>query len=108
MGKVLLVIALVVGGLIAYVDSRPMWDDAGVTAAAIFLCCGVLGAAGPDRPWLWALAVGAWVPVFGVAVAGNYGSLLAVAFAFAGSYAGMGLRRLGALLATESSPGRAE
>ena len=100
MGKILLVVALVIGGLIAYVDSRPKWDDTGVTAAAIFVSCALLGAAGPDRPWLWALAVGVWIPMYGIATSGNYGTLLAIPFAFAGSYAGMGLRRLGADIAT--------
>ena len=94
MQKILLAIALAVGGLIAYIDSRPNWDDTGVTAAAIFLVCGVLGAAGPSRPWLWALAVGLWVPVLGITMTRNYGSLLALAFAFAGAYAGMAIRRI--------------
>ncbi len=65
MQKAVLAIALAVGGLIGYIDSRPNWDDTGVTAAAIFVVCGTLGAAGPSRPWLWALAVGMWIPVLG-------------------------------------------
>lgn len=39
---------------IAWVDSRPKWDDAGATA-------GVLGLIGPRRPWLWALGIGIWI-----------------------------------------------
>jgi hypothetical protein len=93
MNKVLLVVALTLGGLIGYVDSRPNWDDTGVTVAAILVCCGLLGAAGPSRPWLWALAVGFWIPLLGITRSGNYGSLLALPFAFAGAYAGMALRR---------------
>ena len=72
MHKVLLALALGLGGLITYVDTRPNWDDTGVTAMAIFLSCGLLGAVGPRRPWLWALAVGIWIPVLGIAVTGNY------------------------------------
>jgi len=94
MQKVLLVIALAVGGLIAYVDSRPNWDDTGVTAAAIFVVCGTLGAAGPNRPWLWALAVGLWIPVLGIAMTRNYGTLLALPIAFGGAYVGMAIRRM--------------
>ena len=94
MQKVLLVIAIAMGGLIAYVDSRPKWDDAGVTAAAIVVVCGTLGAAGPNRPWLWALAVGLWIPVLGIAMTRNYGSLLALPIAFGGAYIGMAIRRM--------------
>jgi len=93
MRYVLLAVAVVLGILIAFVDSRPTWDDTGVTAAAIVASCGVLGLLGPDRPWLWALAVGMWVPALGIAKAGNYGSLLALPFAFAGAYAGAATRR---------------
>jgi hypothetical protein len=48
---------------------------------------------GPNRPWLWALVIGSWIPVLGIASASNYGSLLALVFAFAGAYAGMALRK---------------
>jgi hypothetical protein len=108
MNKVLLAAALAAGGLIAYVDSRPGWDDTGVSAAAIFGLCGLFGAAGPGRPWLWAVAVGAWVPAFGLALSANYGALLALPVAFAGAYAGAAVRRLAAMGAAESSPGGAE
>jgi hypothetical protein len=93
MSKVLLPAAVVLGLLIAYVDSRPNWDDTGVTAAAVFAVAGLWGVLGPERPWLWALAVGGWIPVVGIVTTGNYGSLLALAVAFAGAYAGMGVRR---------------
>lgn len=96
MQRILLVVALGLGLAITYVDSRPNWDDTGVTAAAILVSCGLLGALGPKQPWLWALAVGLWIPLFGIVRAQNFGSLLALAIAFAGAYAGMALRRIGA------------
>jgi hypothetical protein len=46
MNKVLFVAALAIGAGITYVDSRPNWDDAGVTAAAILVSCGTLGPPG--------------------------------------------------------------
>jgi hypothetical protein len=92
--KVLLPIALGLGLLIAYVDSRPNWDDTGLTALALLACSGLCGVLGPNRPWLWALAVGVWIPLAGIAFARNYGSLLAILFAFAGAYSGMALRKL--------------
>jgi hypothetical protein len=96
MQKVYLVIALLLGLAIAYVDTRPNWDDTGIIAVAILASCGLLGALGPRQPWLWALAVGIWVPLFGIALSQNYGSLLALVVAFAGAYAGMALRKFGA------------
>ena len=96
MQRILFIVALGLGLAITYVDSRPNWDDTGITAGAILLSCAVLGALGPKQPWLWALAVGIWIPLFGIAQAQNFGSLLALAVAFAGAYAGMGLRRINA------------
>jgi hypothetical protein len=96
MQRILFVVALGLGLAITYVDSRPNWDDTGITAGAILLSCAVLGALGPKQPWLWALAVGIWIPLFGIARAQNFGSLLALAVAFAGAYAGMALRKISA------------
>ena len=95
--KPLIPLALILGLLIALVDSSPGWDDTGVTAAAVFVCCGLLGALHPARPWLWALAVGAWIPALGIVQDWNYASLLALVLALSGAYAGaLASRSLGA------------
>ena len=92
MQKGLLAIALVLGGLITYVDKQPTWDDTGVTAGILLVTAGVLGFLGPSRPWLWALALGIWIPVLGLTRAQNYSTLLALAVAFVGAYSGMSIR----------------
>lgn len=84
----LLVVALLLGRLITWVDTRPAWDDTGVTAGAIFIVTALLGAALPNRAWVWALAVGAWIPVLGAAWHNNYGAVLALVVAFIGAYLG--------------------
>jgi len=89
----LLAIALALGGSIGYLDSRPAWDDTGVTAGALLASAGLLGWLGPHRPWLWALAVGAWIPLWGLVSTQNYWSLLAPGIALLGAYGGMGLRK---------------
>jgi hypothetical protein len=94
MRKLLLPAALGIDLLIAYVDSRPNWDDTGITALALFACCAVFGALEPKRCWLWALAIGMWIPVLGIVMSANYGSLLALVFSFAGAYAGMAGRKV--------------
>jgi hypothetical protein len=85
---VVLGVAVGLGLIIAWVDSRPTWDDAGITAAAIILVTAILGLILPGWAWLWALAVGGWIPALGIALHGNFGSLLALVIAFAGAYAG--------------------
>ena len=52
MQKTLFAVAVVLGFAIAYVDSRPTWDDTGITASAVLITAGILGALGPERPWL--------------------------------------------------------
>ena len=93
MQRILIAISLTLGIAIGYVDSRPTWDDTGVTAGVLIIATAILGALAPERPWLWALCVGLWIPVFGIANGANYGSLLALALAFVGAYGGMLLRR---------------
>jgi hypothetical protein len=75
------------------VDSRPGWDDTGITAGLLFIVSATFGALAPQRPWVWALCVGGWVPLFGILAQSSYGSLMALAFSFAGAYLGMWLRR---------------
>ncbi len=89
---ILLAISLVLGGLITYVDSRPTWDDTGVTVAILLAAACVLGFLGPRRPWLWALVLGIWIPLLAVTQSRNYGTLVALAVTFVGAYGGMAIR----------------
>ncbi len=88
MQKILIAIAIIVGLFFNYVDSRPTWDDTGVLAGAILLTCGLIALIGFQRPWLLGLAVGAWIPLRGILVTHNYGSILALIIAFIGAYGG--------------------
>jgi hypothetical protein len=92
MQKILLAVAVISGFFITYVDSRPNWDDTGITAGAILLVCGLIALLGYQRPWLLALAVGVWIPFYGILVMHNFGSLIALIIAFIGAYAGWGVR----------------
>ena len=90
-------LAVVAGLAIAYVDSRPHWDDAGVTAFSMLAAAVVLGALAPRRPWLIALGVGIWIPLHAVARTGRFAALVmlvVVAFPLAGAYAGAAARRI--------------
>jgi hypothetical protein len=89
----LLVAAIAFGNLIGWIDSRPTWDDAGVTVAMVLGAASVLGFAGSDRPWLWALAVSVWVPLWNIVLHSSYASAVALLIAFIGAYVGVFLRR---------------
>ncbi len=91
--KLLVPLAIFAGLAIALVDSSPGWDDTGISAAAVFASCSLLGAVYPARPWVWALLVGLWIPALGVALHQNYESLMSLAVALAGAYLGTLVRR---------------
>ena len=92
----LLVCASIIGMLIAHVDSLPSWDDTGITAGALLVAAGLFGALAPDLPWLWALAVGMWIPVHAIThhpTLGSAAMIVVLAFPLAGAYAGMAVRK---------------
>jgi hypothetical protein len=89
------------GMLIFMVDSSPGWDDTGVSAAMVLVASGLMGAIHPARAWVWALAVGLWVPLMGFA-SDPAGFHSASVFATVGAYVGA---LVGRYLA-ESDPAR--
>ena len=95
MDKVFLpVLALFCGTTITYVDSRPNWDDTGITALAIFVTCGVLAFTSPQRWWLWAIAVGIWIPLLEIIRTQNFAAILALVVAFIGALLGLLVRNV--------------
>ncbi len=92
MQKILLAIAFLAGLFYAYVDSRPTWDDTGITVGVILLTCGILALIGFQRPWLLALAVGMWLPLYEITTSHTYASLIALVIAFIGAYGGWAVR----------------
>ena len=83
-----MLLAAATGAAIANVDSRPSLDDTGVTAVAVLVASASLALWIPRRWWLWAMLVGAWVPLVEIIQAGNAVSLLALALAGAGAAIG--------------------
>lgn len=90
----LFVVALILGSVITWMDSSPGWDDTIVTVGSIFLSTLVLGFFGPKFPWLWALIVGAGIPLVEIPQSHNSGALVALVIAIIGAFAGALGRKL--------------
>jgi hypothetical protein len=88
MQNLLLATAVLAGLFSAYVDSRPTWDDTGILAFGILIVSGLITLLGYRHPWVIALAVGIWIPLHDILSTHNYGSILALVFAFVGAYGG--------------------
>ena len=87
-----LVLSLVTGVLIAWMDSRPGWDDTGITAGTIVLVSALFGYLRPSRPWIWALTVSCWIPLHAILSTGDFRMLVIMLFGFAGSYLGAAVK----------------
>ena len=83
-------LALCAGLTIAWIDTRPRWDDTGITAGALAIAA-ALGSLARVPPWLVATLVAG--PILVAELSGGTGVLLAVPFALAGAYTGAYLRR---------------
>lgn len=90
--SLVLPVAAALGLLIAYVDSRPTWDDTAVTLAALLASSGAIGFLAPRRPWLVGLAVGVWVPLVEIPGGHGYAPLIALGVALVGAYGGAAIR----------------
>jgi hypothetical protein len=91
--RAVLVLAVAVGLGILWIDSRPGWDDTAVTAGAILAVTAMLGLAMRERPWVWAIAVGSWIPLWGLVTSGNGATILALIVALVGAYSGSLVRK---------------
>ena len=89
----LLTIAIGLGLIITWVDSHPSWEDTRITAGSILILTGLLGMSMPQPPWLWALAVGIWIPAQGILRHHNFGLITVLIIAFIGAYTGALIRK---------------
>ena len=92
-GPALSIVVAVVAGLgIAWLDSQPGWDDTGVTAAGLALAALIAvlieGSGRPLRAAAIAVLVGIWIPIFEIAAPGTYGTLLSFVFSAVGAFIG--------------------
>ena len=86
--------ACILGIAIAWVDSQPNWDDAGISAFMVLSVSMLAAYIAKRKPWLIALAVGAWIPLYGIFSTQNFGSLLALLPGIIGAYTGWWIERI--------------
>ena len=94
-------LSLAVGCAIGFVDSRPTWDDTGITVGSVFLTSLAVSAARPRSAWLTGLLIGVPVFAFNVALHGGFTSAIAVVIALAGAGIGYLIGRAGSRVVTE-------
>ena len=83
-----------VGIGLAFIDQSPGWDDTGIIVMLVLLASGLFGLMAPKRPWLWALLIGGGIPLAGIVRQDSFASLVALAIALVGVYAGTAVRKL--------------
>jgi hypothetical protein len=91
---VLCIVSMSVGLLIAWMDSRPNWDDTGITVAFIFGTTMILGFSMPHFAWLWAILDGIWIPINNLIFHQQYATIIVLLIAFIGAYAGAAFRKI--------------
>lgn len=84
----LVVVAVGIGVVVGYFDSQPSWDDTGITVALLLLTSAMVAGLSGRRPWLWALLIGIWPPLFEIGGPAGLGSLAALLVAAVGAVAG--------------------
>lgn len=87
------ILAVICGVTIAWIDTRPHWDDTGVTVGLVLLSAAVCGALSPPRAWLWALIIGGAVFGANAVLHGTYAAVAAVVVAMIGAYAGAWMKK---------------
>ena len=86
--------ACIFGIGIAWIDAQPSWDDSGISAFMVLLVSMLAAYMARRKPWLIALAVGAWIPIYGIIFIQNYGSLLALLPGIIGAYTGWWIEKI--------------
>jgi hypothetical protein len=92
MNKTLLALAIFCGIFLAFVDSRPGWNNMGITAGGLLITAALITGLGHPRPWLIGLAIGLWIPLYHILQSQTYMMLLILVIPLVGAYAGWVIR----------------
>jgi hypothetical protein len=84
--SVLALAAAAIGLTLGYLDSRPSWDDTGITAALLLSTSAMVAGLSGRRPWLWALLIGIWIPLLEAWGPAGVASIAALAISALGAF----------------------
>jgi hypothetical protein len=90
----MLILAVTAGCIIGWIDSGPRWNDTGITIGMIVLSSMAFGIMAKRRVWLYALVIGLLVTSFNFILHNNLQSAMSIAFALAGAYSGVIIKKL--------------
>jgi hypothetical protein len=90
----LIILSLAVGLTIGWIDSRPNWNDTGVTVGLIFLSSFLLSLLAEKHFWVIGIIIGICITSFNYILHNNLQSVVSFIIAFAGAYSGAGIKKL--------------
>ena len=91
---ILIILSLAAGLTIGWIDTRPHWDDTGVTVGLIFISSFILGTLTKRNAWVLALIIGLCITSFNYILHNNLQSSMSIVIAFAGMYSGVAIIKL--------------
>lgn len=89
-----IILAVIFGVGITWIDSQPTWDDTGITVLMVLIAAFACGFIGVENPWLIALLVSGGIPLLGIILHYSFIGLVALFPGFIGAYSGSGLKKI--------------
>jgi len=89
-----LIFSIIAGLLIAWNDTRPYWDDTAISVFLIITSAALFAFLAGKKPWLIALAVGIWVPLFIFYSTYDFKIFLVLIPAFIGAYINFFIKKI--------------
>jgi len=91
---ILVILALLTGLIIGWIDTRPHWNDTGITVGLIFISSFILGLFAGRNAWILALIIGLCITSLNFLVSYRFDSAISLVISLAGAYAGVLLKNL--------------
>lgn len=87
-----IILALAIGLIIGWIDTRPNWDDTGITVGLIFITSFLLGLITKRNVWLIAIIIGLCITSINFILNSNLQTAISFVIAFLGAYLGVLLK----------------
>jgi hypothetical protein len=91
---ILIILSLLAGILIGWIDSSPLWNDTGITAGLILISSFIIGLLTKRKAWIPALITGLSITSLNFIASNRLDSAISILFSLAGAYSGVSLKFL--------------